>query len=210
MPYGFYITNKGEELLGKTLQGEKLKITKACFGSGGNHNEPFNYEIEELVEQFYEKDLNPETDLISVDPLLPNQIKIVTELPVTVSGTINEIGYKDESDNLILYGLIEEEVKSSDKKQIFRYENYLDLEQEEIENIEFSITSTEYDELRQLINGLQTQINNIAGGSDLEDRVQTLEDTMKTTTSSIESLDGRVQTLEDSVGSAVERLNGAL
>ena len=187
--YGFYITTKGEELIAKTLQGETIKITKACFGSGGNHEEPFNYDIEDLVEQFYEKELDPETDLISVDPLLPEQIKIVTVLPVNVSGTINEIGYKDENNNLILYGLIEEEVKSADKKQIFQYENYIKLQPQEVEKIDFSIITPDYEELRKQINNLQTQINNIHVGSDLEDRVQALE---------------------DSVGNAIERLNGAL
>lgn len=225
--YGFFITNKGEELLGKALTGEKVKITKACFGSGGNHNEPYNYEITELVSQFYEKELDPVTDLVTIDPARPNQIEIITELPANVSGTINEIGYKDEADNLILYGLVQEEVKKSENNDIFHYESYIDLEQNQVESIEFNITSTDYNELRTLIAGLQNQINNLSGGSDLEQRVQTLEtfkdditeqvqsledlpDRVTTIETSNEDLTQRVQTLEDTVGSAVERLNGAL
>lgn len=214
--YGFYVTNKGEELLAKTLQGEKITVTKACFGSGGNHNEPFNYNIEELVDQFYEKDLDPNTDLVIVNPLTPNQIEIITEIPVNVSGTINEIGYKDSSGNLILYGLVEEDIKTTDKKQIYQYENYIKFTQHEAENIEFSVSSTAYDELRLLINNLQNQINYLVGG-DIDSRISELEDTVGTMTSTISTLEesntdliSRVQSLEDSVGNAVERLNGAL
>lgn len=224
MPYGFYLTDKGKELIAASLDGgEKVTISKACFGSGGDPSaEEFDGSITDLEEQFYEKELDPQTD--SVKPLESNlsQLEIITEVPPSVEGTISEIGYKDQNDNLILYGLIQRQVKESAANVSFLYDNFIYFENGENEQIEFLLLSPEYTRVEELVQETNTLVEQVRSDFDIEAYQKRLDDFedqlaalsggsgLSDLTNRLEALEQRVSTLETTVGSNVERLEAIL
>lgn len=165
MPYGFFITDKGRELLveaGKTES--KVEITKACFGSGGNPEINRNYGITELVSQFYEKNISPDTDSYEISSVDPTQLCIHTVVPNEITGTINEIGYKDDEDNLIFYGIVKERYKEAGSKAEayqFEYTNWLKLENVDVEKIEIITSSIEYDKFTEAANEVRQELKQV-------------------------------------------------
>lgn len=212
MPYGFYLTDKGKELIAASLDGgEKVTISKACFGSGGDPSaEEFDGSITDLEEQFYEKELDPQTD--SVKPLESNlsQLEIITEVPPSVEGTISEIGYKDQNDNLILYGLIQRQVKEAAANVSFLYDNFVYFENEENRQIEFYLATPEYERVEQLINetksSFESSITEIQ--SILETAKQELD--IQAYLDKIAEFEQRVKAMEDTLGDSITRLDTAL
>lgn len=152
---GFYITNKGRELLtNSTVTTDKVIISKACFGSGGDLISQPDKSITQLKNQIYEKPFDPDTDSYKVSGNDLSQLEIKTIVPSEVSGTINEIGYKDEKDNLIIYGVVQEFNKEEGLE--LQYENWIKLENGDAEKIEVSINSPEMDTLNDLTRRVET------------------------------------------------------
>lgn len=233
MPYGFYLTDKGAEMIATNLDKERVVITKACFGSGGDPNLPeFNYAITDLESQFYEKELSLETDTVELVEGTSNQVLIHTVVPDDVSGTISEIGYKDNDDNLILYGLIQKQVKEATEGVTFVYENYVYFENEENQNIEFNIITPEYEKAQELIENAENDLNGIVSGAEenLNGIVNGAEDEFNLSILEIQQIletarqdldidsylaqlaefEKRIQAMEATLGDSIERLDSAL
>lgn len=161
MPYGFFITDTGRQLIDKAItENTKVDITTACFGSGGSPDTEPNYAITELVNSFYEKQMNPDTDDYRVDENDPYSIYIQSELPNEVTGTVNEIGYKDSQGNLVIYGIVRERVKevgTKGGKILLQYRNWIKLENGDLDSIEIKIKSAEYEKVEQLVNETRTE-----------------------------------------------------
>lgn len=155
MPYGFFITDKGRELIDKAIPTEsKVEIVKACFGSGGDPESPEDFSRTELNSQFYEKPLSPETDSYRVDENDPYSLFIASEVPGDVTGVFNEIGYKDSEDNLIIYGVVQERVKTPGVQgglNKLRYENWIKLENGDTATIDIHIKTPEYEKVEELV-----------------------------------------------------------
>lgn len=160
MPLGFYVTDKGRRLIDNAIATErKVVITKACFGDGGDAEAPTNYAIEDLVHTFYEKELDEKTDSYGVDPNDPTSLYIKSVLPSEVTGTINEVGYKDIDGNLIIYGLPRPRTKRGGLQgegDLFVYQNWVRLENGDVDKIEINVLSPQYEEL---INQMKTMVS---------------------------------------------------
>lgn len=163
MPYGFFITDTGRKLIDQAIPSEKkVEITKACFGSGGDPVPDREYGITELKNQFYEKNLSPDTDTYEVDPSDPYAIYIRTIVPEDVYGTINEVGYKDSEDNLIIYGIVQERVKEQSESGggfKIQYDNWIKLENGDVDKIEIKVVSPEYEKVEQLLEKAEKEFN---------------------------------------------------
>ncbi len=165
MPYGFYITDKGRELIDKAIPNEqKVEITKACFGSGGDHELDREYGITALKNQFYEKTLTPDTDTYQVDENDPYSLYIRTVVPDEVTGTINEVGYKDNDDNLIIYGVVQQRVKEQSVSGggfKIQYDNWIKLENGDAEKIDVKVLSPEYERVDRLVEQTKTEFTEL-------------------------------------------------
>lgn len=190
MPIGFYVTDKGKEAIAEAIaQDTKVKISKVAIGSGGNYEEPWNYGIESLVNQFYEKPFDPETDTYEVDRDDPTQVMIASKIPNEVSGTINEIGYKDDQDNLIIYGVIRERTKVAGTEgeiERMQFNNWIKFESEEVANIQINVLSPEYQLLDDKVTQAIGKVENMQ--TDLEPRIEKLETELEGVTASINSI----------------------
>lgn len=185
---GFYITNKGRELLtSSTTTTDKLTITKVCFGSGGDSVSQPNLDITELNNQIYEKDFNPAKDTYSVDLTDLSQICIKTYLDGDITGTINEVGYKDSSDNLIIYGVIKDVEKPQDQEILF--ENWIKFENSDIDKIEIKLQSPETQQIYEQLSSIKSTISEF-----------------ETTIPDYESRISNLETLLDGLQEALERL----
>lgn len=163
MPYGFYITDKGRELIDKAIPNEqKVEITKACFGSGGNPETDREYGITDLKNQFYEKTLTPDTDTYQVDENDPYSLYIRTVVPDDVTGTINEVGYKDSEDNLIIYGVVQQRVKEQSVSGggfKIQYDNWIKLENGDVDKIDVKVLSPEYERVDRLVESAKAEFD---------------------------------------------------
>lgn len=207
MPIGFYVTDKGKEAVAKAIaEDTKVKISKVALGSGGDQNAPWNYGIESLVSQFYEKNFDPETDTYEVDRDDPTQVMICSVIPNEVSGTINEIGYKDDKDNLIIYGVIRERTKvAGEGAEINRmqFNSWIKFESEEIENIQINVLSAEYQLLDDKVTAAVGKVEKMEGTvsqleegqNTLEPRVEALETEINGVTASINALADELEEL---------------
>lgn len=222
MPYGFYLTDKGAEMIATNLDKQKVVITKACFGSGGDPSLPeFNYAITDLESQFYEKKLDLETDTVELVEGTTNQVLLHTVVPDTVSGTISEIGYKDDEDNLILYGLIQKQVKEAAEGVTFVYENYIYFENEENENIEFNIITPEYEQAQRLIENAENSMNSTIENAqtEFESSITEIQQVLEVARQELDidsylaqlaEFEKRIQVMEETLGDSIERLDSAL
>lgn len=175
MPYGFYITNRGRELLtSSTATTDKVTITKACFGDGGDLVSQPELGITELKNQIYEKTFEPGIDSYKVSDSDLSQLEIKTILPEEVTGTINEIGYRDDKGNLIIYGTVKELTKEQGVE--IQYENWIKLETGDAEKIEINIISPEIEEISGLINDLTQRVGAIE--NDLDGFLEILKETV--------------------------------
>lgn len=152
---GFYITNKGRELLtNSTVTTDKVIISKACFGSGGNLISQPDKGITQLKNQIYEKPFDPDTDSYKVSGSDLSQLEIKTIVPSEVTGTINEVGYKDESDNLIIYGVVQD-FEKEDGIEV-EYDNWIKLEAGDSEKIEINIATPDMEAINDLTRRVET------------------------------------------------------
>ena len=190
MPYGFYITDKGRELLTASTNSEsKVEITKACFGSGGSPETEKDYSITELKNQFYEKTFEPEIDSYKLSSVDPTELCIETIVPSEVSGTINEIGYKDSSDNLIIYGVVREREKlagSDSEGYQLKYENWIKVANADIDKIEIKVQSPEVGKLTDQISQVESTV------SDLESTVSGFEGSISSLESGLEGVQNSI------------------
>lgn len=164
MAIGFYITNKGRDLITKAATDEsKVVISKLKVGDGAKKGDKQDRTLTQLKNQVYEKDFDPELDRYFIDEGKPNVVEITCTLPNEAGDfIINEAGYFDENDNMILYGVLEETPKYAGKggmawtldlHNIITFTNAGDLD-----NIEFSIDMGAVGVLEQEIRDIDRKV----------------------------------------------------
>ena len=146
----FFVTNKGVELITQAVANEtKVEIKKVQFGSGGDSSGEKNYDIQSLGHMEYTKDLDPITDTYEILDTVPKSLYLKTIVPAEVECTINEIGYFDTQENLIIYGIVRELNKEKGLKH--QYDNYVKFENIDTAGVEIVIISPEYEKVEQLV-----------------------------------------------------------
>lgn len=165
MPEGFFVTNKGIELIKQAvIEEKKVEINKAQFGDGGNIEAEFNYDITALTSKQYEKSFDPLTDSYETSPTDPKALMIKVVVPAEVACTINEVGFLDKEDNLIIYGYVRERVKESGIK--FQYESWVKFDNVDESAVEIVIVSPEYEKVEELVESTK---------ADFDERIQRIE-----------------------------------
>lgn len=160
MAEGFYVTNKGIELINQAVTaGTKVDIKKVKYGSGGDSVSPWNYDIQSLGHEEYSKDLDPITDSYKVSESDPKTFIITTIVPNETECTINEIGFFDSQDNLIVYGIVREDHKRAGVK--FQYETYVKFENVDETAVEITIVSPEYEKVEQLVETTKAELEQL-------------------------------------------------
>lgn len=150
MGLGFFVTNKGIELINSAVATEsKVEINKAKFGSGGDAVGAWNYDITDVVSQVYEKTLDPENDSYKISDTDPKALMISVTVPPEQTGTINEVGFFDTSDNLIVYGIVRELNKPEGVK--YQYDCWVKFDNIDSSNVEIKIISSEFEKVEQLV-----------------------------------------------------------
>lgn len=150
MAESFFVTNKGVELITQAIANEtKVDIKKVQFGSGGDSASEPNYDIQSLGHMEYSKDLDPITDTYEILDTVPKSLYLKTIVPAEVECTINEIGYFDTQENLIIYGIVRELKKERGLKH--EYDNYVKFENIDTAGVEIVIISPEYEKVEQLV-----------------------------------------------------------
>lgn len=158
MPEGFYVTDKGIELINTAVKEEKkVEINKAQFGDGGDLNGAREYGITELKSKQYEKNFDPLTDTYSVSPTDPKALLIKVVIPAEVSCTINEIGFFDTENNLIVYGNVRERQKEAGIK--FQYENWVKFDNVDESAVEIKIVSPEFEKVETLVESTKQEFD---------------------------------------------------
>lgn len=162
MNYGFYATSTGIAKITKAIQEKvKLDITHVAVGSGGDPSADINFDITELVDEKYRKEM-VEGDSYEVDPLNPNVIKIVTVIPDDVGNfNINEVGYFDSDGDLVIYGVIrtvQKEQGIGGNLRIVELDNYIAFDNNQIEHLNIVVRCEEQEKFRQEILDI---VNNI-------------------------------------------------
>lgn len=174
MAEGFYVTNKGLEAVNRAVaEGKKVLVNKAKFGSGGSVNFPQDLNLTDLRHPEYEKRLDPITDSYVVSESDPTLIMIRTIVPEEVECVINEIGYFDDNDNLIIYGLVQEEEKNQGIR--YQYDNWIKFKNVENTAIEIYITSPDVERVEKLVQATKEDFDNRL--ADTENRLTTLQET---------------------------------
>lgn len=165
MGLGFYVTNKGIELINNAVATEsKVEINKAKFGSGGDAVGAWNYDITDVVSQVYEKTLDPENDSYKISDTDPKALMISVTVPPEQTGTINEVGFFDTNDNLIVYGIVRELNKPEGVK--YQYDCWVKFDNVDSANVEIKIISSEYEKVEKLVEDTR---------KDFEEKIQKVE-----------------------------------
>ena len=150
MSEGFYVTNKGIELINSAVPSEsKVEIVKAKFGSGGDAVGAWNYDITDVVSQIYEKQLDPLTDKYVVSETDPKALMISVVVPEEETGVINEVGFFDSENNLIVYGVVREANKPAGVK--YQYDCWVKFDNVDSANVEIKIVSSEFEKVEKLV-----------------------------------------------------------
>lgn len=164
MATGFYITEKGRNLIAQAAADEtKVVITKLKVGDGATIHDAPNPELTDLKNTVFEKDFDPDYDRYFIDKNTPNVIRIQCTLPNDVGDfDINEAGYYDENDNLILYGVMQNTPKHAGAPATLwtvKFENIITFRNAtDLEHIEFKIELGNLAELEQAIEDVQRQL----------------------------------------------------
>lgn len=165
MPKGFFVTDKGRaKIAAATVRDQKVSISKMAIGSGGDPNVDWDYSIESLKQEFYRKPFDSTTDKYMVNPDDPTEIMISAIVPNEVSGTINEIGYLDDENDLIVYGIVREKVKIKGERgadERIQYENWIKFDIDEIDNVVINILQGDYRELAAKIDNFLTEFEKL-------------------------------------------------
>lgn len=150
MAEGFFVTNKGIELINSAVPSEnKVEINKAKFGSGGDSSAEWNYSITEMVAEEYSKNLDPETDKYKISDTDPKALFLSVVVPPEESCLINEVGFFDSNDNLIIYGLVREQQKVAGVK--YQYDCWVKFDNVDTANVEIKIISSEFEKVEKLV-----------------------------------------------------------
>lgn len=153
----FFVTNKGIELITQAIKDEsKVEITKVKFGNGGVSGEK-DYDITALKNETYSKDFDPLTDSYKIDESDGKSFVITTLLPAEEETTINEIGYFDSSDNLIIYGTVREIEKIVGVPHT--YINWVKFDNIDDTAVEITVVSPEYEKVEQLLEKAEKEFN---------------------------------------------------
>lgn len=162
MPKGFYVTDIGRQKIAEAVvKDQKVSISKMAIGSGGDPNVDWDYGITDLKQKFYTKSFDSTTDSYMVNPDDPTEIMISAIVPNEVVGTINEIGYLDDEDNLIIYGVVREKYKFKGEKgadERILYENWIKFDIDEVDNVVINILQGDYRKLAELLAGYQDDL----------------------------------------------------
>ena len=190
MAEGFYVTNKGIEIINAAIPDEnKVVINKAKFGSGGTSGD-WNYDISAMVSEQYSKNLDPETDSYKISDTDPKALFIRVVVPPEISCTINEVGFFDESDNLIIYGIVREQTKAQGVK--YQYDCWVKFDNVDTASVEIKIISSEYEKVEKLVEDTKTEF---------DQRINQIEDDFSLenypTQSDIEALDNKFATKQE-------------
>ena len=191
MAEGFYITNRGIELINSAVPSEsKVEIIKARFGSGGDAVSTWNYDITDVVTQVYEKRLDPETDSYKVSDTDPKSLMISVTVPPEETCTINEVGFFDEADNLIVYGIVRQLEKPAGVK--YQYDCWIRFDNVDTANVEIKIVSSEFEKVEKLVEDTKAEF---------ERKIQHIETTFNIenypTNEDIAALDNKFSTKQE-------------
>lgn len=137
MKKGFYVTDLGRNKLLEASNeiNKKVNIVKVKIGDAGNQDiEDFDYSITSLVNSVYEKTFD-ENDFYKIDEERPNQVMICCYIPkeVNIDTDINEIGFYDEEDDLIVYGLVQPTPKRDN--YAIEFDNWIEFNNKDIDNV---------------------------------------------------------------------------
>lgn len=167
---GFYMTNAGLEQTMLCLQsGEKLAITHVVLGDAGDRKAVNDYSITEVKGEVYRKKL----DMSDSCTVKGNKLMIKTTIPDSAGELdFNEVGYLDAEGTLIIYGVIgdvHKNVGGDEAPQTVELENYVQLDQTQIDHITIDLGADSMAELSQRITVME---------ADYERRIAALEATL--------------------------------
>lgn len=180
MAEGFYVTNKGLTEITKAIESDtKVEIKKARFGSGATLGDEWDYDITSLKNSRYEKDLDPLTDTYDVNPDDPKSLKINVIVPVGQALTINEIGFFDRNDNLILYGIVRERIKSDVDE--FEYRCLVKFDNTDESKVEIVIKSPEFEKVEELVENSKQEFeqNKTQFESEIDEKIKQVSQTLE-------------------------------
>lgn len=200
MAEGFYVTNKGIELINAVIPNDgKVEINKAKFGSGGTEG-AWNYDISAMVSEEYSKNLDPETDKYKISDTDPKALFLSVVVPAEVSCRINEVGFFDNNDNLIIYGIVRDQTKVQGVK--YQYDCWVKFDNVDSANVEIKIISSEYEKVEKLVQDTKQEfdqkIESLESEFDISGYVtQEQWGTLGTTYSTIEKVNAVEKKIDD-------------
>lgn len=165
MATGFYITDIGRNLITQAASDEtKVVISRIKVGDGAKSSDEPDKSLTALKREVYSKDFDPDYDRYFINRDTPNVVRIQCVLPNDVGDfNLNEVGYFDENDNLIIYGVVEDTPKHVGSKAALwtmKFSNVLTFRSAtDLEHIEFNIELGNLAELEQTIEDVQRQLN---------------------------------------------------
>lgn len=164
MAKGFYITETGRNLLTQAAADEsKVVISKIKVGDGATTQDEPNPSLTALKNEVYEKEFDPDYDRYFIDDQAPNILEITCGLTNDVGDfMINEVGFCDVNDNIILYGVIDPTPKHKGEGGLawtMDFTSFIEFEsQTDLDLIGFTIELGNIAELEQDIRDVQRQL----------------------------------------------------
>lgn len=180
---GFYVTDSGRDKIANAVQsGTRVAITKCALGDSGDKTGEIDYAKTALTNQVYSKTLD-NTDSYTVKG---NKVLVKVTVPDSAGElTFNEVGFLDDTDTLIIYGVtgtVHKLPGGDDSPQVVELENYIQLDQKQLDHVE--IASGDFgetiDNLSELVENLNGRVSTLEGGEEtnLAKRVSALETTL--------------------------------
>ena len=183
--YGFYITQKGTEKIATAIElGDRVDINTCAVGDGGDVEAERDYNITALKNETYRKTLD-NGDNYSLAPDNEDVIMITTIIPDDAGElTINEVGYFDIEDDLIIYGVTKDKVHKNagegGQQYVVELVNFVEITNNQIEGLyvdlgaeSIKLINGRLDELEPKVESLEESINEYHPA--LDERVSVLE-----------------------------------